>query len=151
MGIMAMREHLDPALVSMPENPGGASADGRPPLPACATAYYTAVNRGNQLTVRNERELRTLALSIDLLINGERDRAADVLMQRYKAVEMASADGHWSVATHLELLAPQMASATSTAEREAASSLELAEGRLRAVQSSRGGKDRGRGQWKENR
>ena len=140
-----MREHLDPALVGGLV-PGGVSAIDESKLIPCATAYVTQVARTANLSVRNERELRTLAMSIDMMANGQVLSACDVLMQRFKAVELAASENNWSLATHLELLPPQIASATSTAEREAVASLELAEERLRNAIGGRGGQNRsGRG------
>ena len=71
--------------------------------------------------------------------------AGDLLMQRFKAVEMSVSDGHWKVATHLELIATSQASASTGAEREQAANLELAESRVRDLAQSRGQQSGGRG------
>jgi len=53
------------------------------------------------------RELRTLSESLDALIRGEAAHAGDILMQRFRAIEMSVSDGHWSLAQHLELIPEQ--------------------------------------------
>ena len=101
---------------------------------AVATSYFLA-KRGQfkqQNSIRNERELRTLALAIDAMVRGQYHTAGDIIMQRYKAVELASIEGNWRIASHLELLPVEASSAVTTAEREVASTLELREASLRA-------------------
>ena len=68
---------------------------------------------------RNERELRTLSEAIDLLVNGEVDKAGDMLMQRLRAVEASIEDGTWEVARHLELIPASRVSATPAGMRSA--------------------------------
>ena len=100
---------------------------------AVCTAYYLAVRNSFKATqsLRNDKEMRTLALAIDALVRGQSLVAGDVLIQRFKAVEAASHDGHWRVASHLEIVPADTVSSVSAAEREAASSLELREASLR--------------------
>ena len=52
----------------------------------------------------------------DRLAAGETGRAADLLAQRFKAVELSLHDGDWSRATHLELLPPSGRHLTSREE-----------------------------------
>ena len=54
-------------------------------------------------------------------------------MQRFKAVESASADGDWATARHHELIAPAMISSSTQAEREAAISAEMRERKYHAL------------------
>jgi len=103
-------------------------------MPAVAETYVSTVlmpAAAPNMSQRNERELRTLALSIDLLVRGDSARAADILMQRFKAVETASMDGNWAIAKHLELLPPTAVTAVPVQERESAALVEKAEVKLR--------------------
>eukprot|EP00971_Amphidinium_carterae_P301482 5990188-Amphidinium_carterae.1 len=59
------------------------------------------------LSIRNLRELRTLARALDLLSRQKVGEAADLLAQRVKAVERATVDGHWTNAQLLELIDPE--------------------------------------------
>ena len=57
-----------------------------------------------------------LAEVLDRLSAGERERAAELLAQRFKAVELSLHDGDRSRATHLELLPPSGRHLTSREE-----------------------------------
>ncbi len=84
--------------------------------------------------MRNERELRTLSESMDALLRGQAGAAGDILMQRFKAVEAASApDGSWAVSARYELIPPSAISSVPPGERAAAMSLELKERKLQAL------------------
>ena len=65
---------------------------------------------------RNAREIQTLSLAIDALMDGQYALAGDYLMQRLKAVESSLTDG-WKVAEQQEIVPPARASLTSDAER----------------------------------
>ena len=67
--------------------------------------------------VRNSREMRTIALALDEILKGNVLGATDLLAQRFKAVQQASADGHWNVAKHLELLPDGQIATVTQAER----------------------------------
>jgi len=94
------------------------------------------------LGMRNQRELRTLAEALDALLAGNVAQAADFLMQRFKAVELAATDtAGWAAASHLEIIPDTRASASSISEREhAARALLRADKLARAIGGSRGGK-----------
>ena len=47
--------------------------------------------------------MRTLALAIDALCRGELPQVGDLLMQRFKALEMSVQDKSWAVAANLEV------------------------------------------------
>ena len=139
-GLVAMRKYLDPRVGVG----GGATlATGETDLQPVAMSYFLQIVkalRGSTLGVRNERELQTLAQAIDMILAGRLAEAADCLIQRFKAVETASIDNNWSVASRLELLPPTAISAVSSREREAAVNLELQEQKLKSLtQKSRGG------------
>jgi len=63
-----------------------------------------AAAAGQHMGVRTIREMRTLAEGLDAIIRGEPAKAGDILMQRFRAAEMAVSDGHWTLAQHLELI-----------------------------------------------
>ena len=50
--------------------------------------------------LRASREMRTIAESIDALMEGDVLRAGDLLIQRFKALETSVIDGTWSRARH---------------------------------------------------
>ena len=54
--------------------------------------------------VRNSRELETLALVLDKLLDGDAVGGMDVLSQRFKAIEHVLNAGSWNTASHLELI-----------------------------------------------
>ena len=111
----------------------GVAAGGS--LPAVAQTYLATVllpSMSGSMGQRDERELRTIAKAIDLLVSGDSAGAGDVLMQRFKAVETASADGHWSIAKHMELLPTTTVSAVTDREREVAARMEKEERKLKA-------------------
>ena len=71
------------------------------------TTYLTTAlqpSAGASLNLRAERELRTLAETLDCLLGGRLADAGDILMQRFRAIETAAADGSWELARHLELI-----------------------------------------------
>ena len=63
--------------------------------------------------------MRTLAKALDLLLQGKVAAAADVLAQRFRAVEAAQVDG-WGVAQHLELIGDARVTSLTDRERTAA-------------------------------
>ena len=73
--------------------------------------------------LRNEREVLTLAKAIDQLLQGKVAEAADVLVQRFRAVETAHAEG-WGVARHMELIGDSKVSSVSDKELENAAKVE---------------------------
>ena len=90
--------------------------------------------------LRNEREFRTLAESIDHLASGRLDAMGDVLMQRFRAVEKAVQDnGSWETARHLEIIPPALP--TTLSEKERAQALQI---RLREQKATAAGKGAGR-------
>ena len=91
-------------------------------LKAVAQAYLQSVllpATGGNMGLRSTRELQTLAKALDLVVKGKLAEAADVVAQRFKAVEAAHHDG-WDMARHVELLPPTSVSAMPEQERERA-------------------------------
>ena len=89
--------------------------------------------------MRNRRELRTLAEALDLLLDGDPLKAADVLMARFSSVELASADSSWAVSQHLELVPGSMGGVASEAAKHAASKEELLRQKLLSTLGGRQG------------
>ena len=102
------------------------------------TQYLTTVVqalRGKELGLRSERELRTLSEALDHLLSGNLAACGDILMQRFKAVELSGESG-WSIASRMELIPQSAASAVPTEEREAALTLEGRERKLLGISQS---------------
>ncbi|CAK0868476.1 unnamed protein product [Prorocentrum cordatum] len=64
------------------------------------------------------RQMRTLSESLDLLIQGKLPEAMDMLMQRFKACQLACKDKHWRSARWLELIPPDADMAAINIEEE---------------------------------
>ena len=100
------------------------------------TAYLSSVlmpSFGDKSSIRHTRELQTLAAALDQLIQGNLAGVADLLAQRFKAVEMAAQEGSWSVARHFELVGDGKVSSSSQREREQATLAERHDQRMRAL------------------
>ena len=89
------------------------------------------------VAIRTAREMRTLAEAIDSLLEGDSMRTADLLIQRFKALETSVSDGSWSLARHLELIPEEGVGLTSPAERDLITKLELQRARLAEGGSTR--------------
>ena len=101
---------------------GDAESEGFRLGDGVAMSYYTAVlrpNAGPGLTRRSERELLTLAQAVDSILAGEVPEAAGLLLQRFRALEVASAEGNRALAKHLELVPGAGASSAPPAMRSA--------------------------------
>jgi len=107
-GVQMMRKAL-----AARQGGGGISSEMQDQLTALqgvVTNYLTvglgpgAASLGKPLGLRNEREMRTLAESLDALLAGDLGRAGDILMQRFRACEVNLLDGDWNLAKHLELI-----------------------------------------------
>ena len=118
--------------------------EGDGPLAPVAVKYLTTVLQQAQsnMTLRNSRELRTLAEAIDYLVQGKVVEAGDLLAQRFKAVELAATEGSWKIAQHMELIPATQVSASSYAEREKAAQREVREARFRRALAGETGRSR---------
>ena len=106
---------------------GGISSEWRDQLSVLqgvVTNYLTtglgpsAASQGKPLGKRNEREMRTLAESLDAILAGDLGRAGDILMQRFRACEINLLDGDWEMAQHLELIPPHQISCVPNGMRQ---------------------------------
>ena len=78
-------------------------------ITAMPPLFRTHVARSDSIrtaTIRNRREIQTIALCLDLLVQRQTHSAMDVLVQRLKAVELSIIDGDWMRAEMLELIPP---------------------------------------------
>ena len=76
---------------------GGYSESEQEDLRALFTPYLTSVllpTLGEKGSLRNVRELRTLAEALDALVKGDLEGLGDLLAQRFKALEMATQEGN---------------------------------------------------------
>ena len=55
------------------------------------------------LSSRSTKEMETLAAAVDLLLARRLPELADLLMQRFKAIERNAIDGHWEIASQYEV------------------------------------------------
>ena len=103
----------------------------------------TVVERGQKdVGMRNRRELRTLAEALDLLLDGDPLKAADVLMARFSSVELAAAEQSGAVSQHLELVPGSASGVASEAAKHTASKEELLRQKLlTALGGKHGGRD----------
>eukprot|EP00438_Fugacium_kawagutii_P019945 Skav209628 [mRNA] locus=scaffold4224:30594:35975:+ [translate_table: standard] len=90
--------------------------------------------------LRSQRELVTLATSLDLLLDGNLGGVGDVLAQRFKAIESSlAAEGNWQVARHHELI-PSSATLATKAELSEAAKAEARA--LRLVKEKEGSQEK---------
>eukprot|EP00438_Fugacium_kawagutii_P009610 Skav215636 [mRNA] locus=scaffold736:67052:68650:+ [translate_table: standard] len=89
---------------------GAMNVCGNNQTPATATAYMLTVietRYKDRLNLRTSRELRSLTRALDCLALGKQERAADIIAQRIKAIELYLADQVWTRAQFLELIPPE--------------------------------------------
>ena len=104
---------------------------------------------------RNERELRTLAMALDAMLQSNYLLAADTLMARFTALELSVMDSNWAVSQHLELIPKQAAGVASERAKAHAAREEATAARLRRNTSrpgsGGGGQQQGRRRSRERR
>ena len=134
----------------LPQRPGGEPYDDLQPR---VVQYLTTVLEAKArrpLGDRNARELRTLAQALDSILLGDITLAADTLMMRFQAVELASEEATWDVSQHLELIPPVSASSVGGAYRKAAAKEALAEAKLeKHLRGSQSQREQERGAQKD--
>ena len=109
-------------------------ADGSGESGAKLVGYLQAILFGKhpveKVGPRNAKELRTIAEGLDHLASGRLPELADLLMQRFKALEQAVHDGHWTLASHLELVEDVGTTLAGPEEQRDAARSEMAQHRL---------------------
>lgn len=128
-GLVSMQKYLDP----LTGQRGGSAEDVTSPrvVRYLTTVLQVSHQKGQQaLGLRNERELRTLAEALDLLLEGQLPELGDLLTQRFKSVETAALESNWDLAKHFELIPAPGVSAVSDSERAIAATLKLREAKL---------------------
>ena len=107
---------------------GGASSDAVGTASKVVT-YLNSVFHGRHtpqdVGPRTARELRHVAECLDGLATGNLPCVADMLMQRFKALEQSVVDKGWATARHLELVPASEVGLASRAEQLAANKQEL--------------------------
>ena len=83
-----------------------------------------------KIGVKSTSELRTLATALDNIATGDLATLADLLAQRFKAIQASIVDGNWSTARRLELV-PSEHILASPLERRAAMKEELLHAKIR--------------------
>jgi hypothetical protein len=129
-GLSSMEEQLSPL----------DGADGGEEVPAVALKYlltvYTPQNPVRTVGLDMYRQLRTLAECMDLLVQGKTPQALDLLMQRFKACQLAVADKRWDAARWLELIPPtEGQNVVSAADEELTGQISLADLRLQKLRA----------------
>ena len=102
---------------------------------ACAVQYINSVWHGHyppsEMGQRTALELRMLGVCLDCLVRGELSQIGDILMQRLKAIEQSTKDGHWHVAQFLEVRSAGEVGLATQTEVRGAVKRQLVETRLR--------------------
>ena len=84
--------------------------------------------------------MRTLAVGLDFLLDGDLARCGDVLISRFMALEEATNSGSWEVAENLEAVPPRQLSTISENDQASVTALQMRKVRLQgALQSLRQG------------
>lgn len=120
-GLSTMRGFTDPGAQLLE----GETA--QPQIQAGVVKYlHTVLHhlRKQHLDEEGERELQTLARSLDLLSKGSLPQLGDTLMQRFKALEMKARTGDTRIARHVELIPANAISAMGQRQSEIATSCE---------------------------
>ena len=102
---------------------GDAKTWDRNSTPASAKSYFVRALKPNTERVsslRNVREMHTMAVILDHLALGRSKAAADVAAQRLKALELASTSGSWDAAQYLELVPAETATLVNKEEEYSA-------------------------------
>ena len=122
--------------------------DGQNMTPAVATSYLltvTMVQYKDRLNMRTLRELKSLSKALDYVVQAAPERAADVISQRIKAIEVSLSDQNWNRAQHLELIGQEGAVLLEKDELAMATKEMADDQKLKAAQGSLGWRP---SQWK---
>ena len=94
------------------------------------TAILLGQYPADKMGLRSARELQTLARALDHLGAGRLPEVADLLMQRFKAVEQYLHDGNWNIASQMEIVPDTADTLASAKEQHAAARAELLRSKL---------------------
>ena len=132
---------------------GGANPEVSHLTPVVGLHYVLTIllpSLGAKAGMRTGRELKTLATILDHLAAQEPAKAADVTAQRIKALERATAEGHWGAAQFLELLPPEGTMLLDRAEENYVAKEYLQDMKLKGYDKPfRNNQDKGKGKGKE--
>jgi hypothetical protein len=81
------------------------------------TGVFFGVHSPDKIGRRTTVELQTIARALDALGRGELPELADLLSQRFKALETSVVEGNWNLARRMELVPEQPAGLASYSER----------------------------------
>ena len=131
----------------------GDEGDALPPVVMQYLTTFLAPSLGSDLSLRSGRELRTRATTLDALLRGRQAEAADVLVQRFKAVELAASENTWAMSQQVELVPESRVSSMGTEERAHVARREQREARsVQLVAGFKGGSEaKGRGRQGDRR
>lgn len=123
-----------------PVNRAGMMVNSTPPvaLPYLLTVIYPTYKE--KLGVKLMRELRTFATSMDCIATGQPEKAADVIGQRMKALELALSDQGWVRAQYLELIPQEGAGLADPEEQRMASKEQAIEAKMKSYLGNPGWK-----------
>ena len=126
---------------------GGPRRDSATSTPAVAVNWVLTVllplNK-QALSIRQIREIRTLAQALDLIASGNSQSAADIIAQRLKALELSISDAGWSRAQFVELLEPEGPTLLDRDEMAMTSKELSTDLKMRRLQLGKGGKGDGK-------
>lgn len=121
-------------LLSRSGTPQIFAGDLKDRTPAVATSYLLTMILPlykERMNVRMMRELRTLAGALDQIAIGCPEKAADLLSQRLKALELMLSDQGWARAQYLELIPMEGAGLAEPEEQRMASKEQALEAKIR--------------------
>ena len=81
--------------------------------------------------------MATLARALDALKAESLPEVADLLMQRFKALECSVVQGDWQMAEHIEVIPKDQVGLTTLDEKRAAQKQQILEARLRDSKAAR--------------
>ena len=104
-------------------------------------SVFHGLHPPDKVGISRSRKMRTLAECLDALSEGNLPHLADLLMQRFKACEVAVSDGNWDQARHFEVAAGSSIGLASRAERSAAMKEQALKLKLEAAKDKKRKKD----------
>ena len=127
-----LKEGLE-AMRSFVSAQGGRTAQQLLSDPVAVAYFQTCLkpSLGDKISARNDKEMGVLVEVLDMILVGDFIPAAELVLQRFKALETKAHEGSWSMAQHLELSRPSLVSCVSSRELDLAKQTQGMEERLR--------------------